>query len=93
MASNDAYGRAFLGECGGSLYGEVDMHQNTLKNLPEPNDNGDAVNKIYVDTNITELFNNTTFIDGLLNNTIFIDAMATKVSNLLELPKAEGVEF
>jgi hypothetical protein len=26
MPSNEAYGRAFLGECGGSLYGNVDMH-------------------------------------------------------------------
>jgi hypothetical protein len=50
MPSNEAYGRAFLGECGGSLYGNVDMHQNTFKNLPAPIDSGDAVNKAYVDT-------------------------------------------
>lgn len=49
MPQNDAYGRAFLGECGGSLYGNVDMHQNTLKNLPNPVDNGDVANKAYVD--------------------------------------------
>jgi hypothetical protein len=33
MPSNEAYGRAFLGECGGSLYGDVDMHNNSLNNL------------------------------------------------------------
>ena len=49
MPQNDVYGRAFLGECGGSLYGNVDMHQNTLKNLPNPIDNGDAVNKYYLE--------------------------------------------
>lgn len=57
MPHNDAYGRAFLGECGGSLYGSVDMHQNTLKNLPDPIEAGDAVSKAYVDAqahNITE---------------------------------------
>jgi hypothetical protein len=49
MPSNQVYGRAFLGECGGSLYGNVDMHQNTLKNLPDPVDAGDAVSKSYLE--------------------------------------------
>jgi hypothetical protein len=55
MTVNDYAGRSFLGECGGSLYGNVDMHQNTLKNLPTPVDDGDAVSKAYVNTQITSL--------------------------------------
>jgi hypothetical protein len=49
MTVNDYAGRSFLGECGGSLYGNVDMHQNTLKNLPEPVEDGDAVSKAYLE--------------------------------------------
>lgn len=49
MPQNDAYGRSFLGECGGSLYGDVDLHNNTFKNLSAPEEDGDAVNKSYVD--------------------------------------------
>lgn len=52
MPSGEAYGRAFLGECGGSLYGNVDMHNNTLKNLPTPVDDGDAVSKAYLNDSI-----------------------------------------
>jgi hypothetical protein len=52
MPSNEAYGRAFLGECGGSLYGNVDMHQNTLKNLSDPVDAGDAVSKAYLEAKL-----------------------------------------
>lgn len=55
MVQNDAYGRAFLGECGGSLYGNVDMHQNTLKNLPAPTEDGDAVSKAYLEQRLAEL--------------------------------------
>jgi hypothetical protein len=55
MPSNEAYGRAFLGECGGSMYGNVDMHQNTLKNLPDPIDSGDAVSKSYLEAKLAEL--------------------------------------
>lgn len=55
MLQNDAYGRAFLGECGGSLYGNVDMHQNTLKNLPAPVEDGDAVSKAYLEQRLAEL--------------------------------------
>ena len=52
---NDYAGRSFLGECGGSLYGNVDMHQNTLKNLPAPVDDGDAVNKAHMEARLAEI--------------------------------------
>jgi hypothetical protein len=55
MTVNDYAGRSFLGECGGSLYGNVDMHQNTLKNLPSPVDDGDAVSKSYLEERLAEL--------------------------------------
>lgn len=54
MTVNDYAGRSFLGQCGGSLYGNVDMHQNTLKNLPTPVDGGDAVSKSYLEERIAE---------------------------------------
>lgn len=55
MTVNDYAGRSFLGECGGSLYGNVDMHENTLKNLAEPKEEGDAVNKAYLDSKLKEI--------------------------------------
>jgi hypothetical protein len=55
MTVNDYAGRSFLGECGGSLYGNVDMHENTLKNLAEPKEEGDAVNKAYLDSKLEEI--------------------------------------
>lgn len=55
MTVNDYAGRSFLGECGGSLYGNVDMHQNTLKNLPAPREDGDAVSKAYLERRLAEL--------------------------------------
>lgn len=55
MPQNEVFGRAFLGECGGSLYGNVDMHQNTLKNLPAPVDDGDAVSKAYLEERLAAL--------------------------------------
>lgn len=55
MPHNEVYGRAFLGECGGSLYGNVDMHQNTLRNLPTPTEDGDAVSKAYLEQRLAEL--------------------------------------
>lgn len=58
MPQNEPFGRAFLGECGGSLYGNVDMHQNTLKNLPTPIDAGDAVSKAYVDAQLGNIGTN-----------------------------------
>lgn len=53
IVSDEYTGRAFLGECGGSLYGELDMNSNTLKNIADPVDINDAVNKKYVDTAIS----------------------------------------
>lgn len=55
MTVNDYAGRSFLGECGGSLYGNVDMHQNTLKNLPDPIDDGDAVSKAYLEESLQDI--------------------------------------
>lgn len=55
MTVNDYAGRSFLGECGGSLYGNVDMHQNTLKNLPNPIDAGDAVSKAYLEESLADI--------------------------------------
>ena len=57
MTVNDYAGRSFLGECGGSLYGNVDMHQNTLKNLPDPVDDGDAVSKSYLNDQLENFGN------------------------------------
>lgn len=54
MTINDYAGRSFLGECGGNLYGNVDMHQNTLKNLPDPVDAGDAISKSYLEAKLIE---------------------------------------
>lgn len=65
--SNEPYGRAFLGECGGSLYGEVNMHGNTFKNLPNPTDDGDAVSKSYVDAQVGD-------IETSLDNIILIQS-------------------
>ena len=50
---NSPFGRAFLGECGGNLYGNVDMHNNTFKNVATPTESNDAVNKSYVDDGLT----------------------------------------
>lgn len=61
MTVNDYAGRSFLGQCGGSLYGNVDMHQNTLKNLPNPVDDGDAVSKAYLEERLAAL-------EALINN-------------------------
>ena len=55
MPQNEPFGRAFLGECGGSLYGNVDMHQNTFKNLADPVDDGDAVSKAYLEARLAAL--------------------------------------
>lgn len=55
MTVNDYAGRSFLGECGGSLYGNVDMHQHTLKNLSPPVDDGDAVSKAHMELRLAEI--------------------------------------
>ena len=49
MASSEPFGRAFLGECGGNVYGNIDMHENILTNIGAPQGDKDAVNKAYVD--------------------------------------------
>lgn len=66
MTVNDYAGRSFLGECGGSLYGNVDMHQNTLKNLPNPVDDGDAVSKSYLEARLDEQLQNSSSSGGTL---------------------------
>ena len=54
MPSNEAYGRAFLGECGGNVYGNLLLNKNsTIKNVPTPVDNDDIVSKKYVDEKIS----------------------------------------
>lgn len=69
MPSNEAYGRAFLGECGGSLYGNVDMHSNTLKNLSTPVDDGDAVSKSYLEEKLAEMEAKLAALTEIVNGT------------------------
>lgn len=45
----DMFGRSFLGECGGSLYGDLNLENNIITNLGTPIEDTDAVNKHYVD--------------------------------------------
>lgn len=54
MISNEYVGRAFLGECGGTLYGELNMNSNSLKNIADPVEDNDAANKKYVDDKFIE---------------------------------------
>ena len=72
MPSDEVYGRAFLGECGGNIYGNVDMHQNTLKNLPAPVDDGDAVSKSYLEEKVSRLSEVFAVDDGAGNVTLTI---------------------
>lgn len=51
----DMFGRSFLGECGGSLYGNLDMKNNVISNLDTPINNTDAANKEYVDFSIGDV--------------------------------------
>jgi hypothetical protein len=51
----DEFGRSFLGECGGSLYGNLDMKNNVISNLDTPINNADAANKEYVDSSIGDI--------------------------------------
>jgi hypothetical protein len=55
MANKEPFGRAFLGECGGSLYGDVDVHGNRLRNLGYPSEEGDVVNKKYLDDAVGDI--------------------------------------
>ena len=80
MTVNDYAGRSFLGECGGSLYGNVDMHQHTLKNLPDPVDAGDAVSKAYVDENIS--------VAEELKTLVGDTAVSTQITNAIS-----GIKF
>lgn len=54
-ASNSPFGRAFLGECGGDLYGNINLNYNHISNLAEPTSDNDAVTKKYVDDLIATL--------------------------------------
>ena len=45
----EPFGRAFLGECGGNVYGNIDMHENILTNVGTPQEDSDVANKAYVD--------------------------------------------
>lgn len=52
----DFAGRAFLGECGGNIYGDLLLNKNsTIKNVPMPVDDNDVVPKKYVDEQIALL--------------------------------------
>jgi hypothetical protein len=77
MPSNEAYGRAFLGECGGSLYGDIDMHDNTLKNLPAPVEDGDAVNKHFLE-------------DKLQNDRTYLVSVFEELKAALEASDIDG---
>lgn len=49
MAADEPFGRAFLGECGGNVYGNIDMHENILTNVGTPQEDHDVASKAYVD--------------------------------------------
>lgn len=56
MPDADFVGRTFLGECGGNVYGDLTLNKDsTIKNVPTPVEDGDAVNKEYVDQQIAML--------------------------------------
>ena len=58
-------GRAFLGECGGNVYGDLVLNKNsTIKNVPSPVDDTDVVNKRYVDDQKEDKSNKVTDITG-----------------------------
>ena len=39
----------------GDIYGNVDMYQNTLRNLPAHTEGGDTVGKAYLEQGLAEL--------------------------------------
>lgn len=49
MVQEQYTGRAFLGAYGGEMYGNLNMKKNTISNIGDPVEIGDAVNKKYVD--------------------------------------------
>ena len=53
MVEADFVGRTFLGECGGNMYGDYDLHNHTFKNLALPTNDNDAVPKTYADNLIS----------------------------------------
>lgn len=53
MVEADFVGRTFLGECGGNMYGDYDLHNHTFKNLALPTNDNDAVSKSYADNLIS----------------------------------------
>lgn len=80
----DFAGRTFLGECGGKVYGDLLLNKNsTIKNVPDPADEGDAVSKKYVDRYIGDIYNlNTDTADNLVDaiNEVY-DGKVDKVEN------------
>lgn len=56
IISSDYNGRSFISECGGKVYGNLILNKDsTIKNVPNPIDDTDAVNKSYVDNYILQL--------------------------------------
>lgn len=78
MAAKEPFGRAFLGECGGNLYGNVDMHNNTFKNVATPTESNDAVNKSYVDDGLTSKANKSDVYDS-----VYIDGQIASINMAL----------
>ena len=56
MVDCDFAGRTFLGECGGNMYGDYDLHNHTFKNLADPTDDNDAVSKAYAENLISWIY-------------------------------------
>lgn len=89
MIDADFTGRTFLGECGGNVYGDLLLHKNsTIKNIPIPVDEGDAVSKKYVDKTIAnnaEVLIVNVHIDE--NNTITKDKTYAEVKAAIDSGK------
>ena len=66
MIDADFTGRAFLGECGGNVYGDLLLNKNsTIKNVPMPIDDNDVVPKNYIDTMVGDI---ETVLDNIIAN-------------------------
>lgn len=71
MVDSDFTGRAFIGECGGKVYGDLLLNQNsTIKNVPAPVDSGDAVPKEYIDGIVGDIKTALDYIKELQNSYI-----------------------